>query len=400
MTRIDLVYFNAGGGHRAAALALQAACLEQQRPWSVELVDLFDVLDPTGQFARMTGVAPEAYYNMRLAKGWTLGLQQELKVLQGIIRLGHARLVARLRQHWLQSRPDLVVSVIPNFNRALCEGLQAALPGVPFVTVMTDLADHPPHFWIEPDPHQHVVCGTAKAVEQARALGCEANRIFRTSGMVLRPDLYRPLDGDRRAALAAMGFDPDRPVALVSFGGHGSLQMLVIEAQLRDVQLILLCGHNEALAKRLGHPTRHGHSRRVVVGFTPDVGRYLRMSDLMIGKPGPGSLSEALHCGLPIVTVRNAWTMPQERYNTEWLVEQGYGLVGKSMRDIRPTVMRMVDRLDAFKRQVAGYHNEAVFEVPGFVAELLARCTARDVRSARATPSRRAAIQPTEEAMP
>ena len=375
MTKVDLVYFNAGGGHRAAALALQAACLQQQRPWNVELVDLFDVLDPTGQFMRLTGVAPEAYYNMRLAKGWTLGLRQELKVLQGMIRLAHARLVARLRQHWLQSEPDLVLSVVPNFNRALCESLRSALPGVPYVTVMTDLADYPPHFWVEPDPHQHVICGTERAVEQARALGCEAGRVLQMSGMVIRPDLYRAIDFDRRAALVEMGLDPDRPTALVSFGGHGSLQMLLIEEQLQDLQLILLCGHNEPLAKRLRHARRNqrsGQSPRVVVGFTRDVGRYLRLCDFMIGKPGPGSISEALHCGLPVVTVRNAYTMPQERYNTEWLIAEGYGVVGKSMRDIRPTVLQLLDRLDEFKVRVAGYRNAAVFEVPGFVERLLA----------------------------
>ena len=78
MTSIDLIYFNAGGGHRAAALALEAVCREQQRPWDVRRVNLFEVLDPGDRFRRVTGMAPEELYNRRLEKGWTLGLAQEL----------------------------------------------------------------------------------------------------------------------------------------------------------------------------------------------------------------------------------------------------------------------------------------------------------------------------------
>ena len=116
MKTIDLIYFNAGGGHRAAAMALDAVIREQGRPWRVRCINLFDVLDPTGRFRRVTGIAPEDLYNKRIATGWTLGLAQELKVLQGMIRLGHASLVQRLRQHWLRSEPDMVVSLVPNFN--------------------------------------------------------------------------------------------------------------------------------------------------------------------------------------------------------------------------------------------------------------------------------------------
>jgi hypothetical protein len=187
MTLIDLIYFNAGGGHRAAALALRDVIQAQQRPWQVRLVNLMEALDPSGRFTRITGFAPEDLYNMRLARGWTLGLAQELKLLQGMIRLGHATLVRSLEQHWLRTEPDLVVSLVPNFNRALCESVASTLPGVPFVTVLTDLADHPPHFWIEPGQNQHLVCGSAHAQSQARAAGYADRQISLTSGMILRP---------------------------------------------------------------------------------------------------------------------------------------------------------------------------------------------------------------------
>ena len=102
MKAIDLVYVNAGGGHRSAATALETAIREQGRDWRVRLVNLFEVLDPQDVFRRTTGVKPEDYYNVRLARGWTLGLAQELRILQVLIRLSHKSLVAQLRRHWLE----------------------------------------------------------------------------------------------------------------------------------------------------------------------------------------------------------------------------------------------------------------------------------------------------------
>jgi len=371
MTVIDLVYFNAGGGHRAAALALEAVIRSQGRPWQVRLINLMEVLDPRGQFKRFTGMAPEDLYNKRLATGWTAGLTQELKLFQGMIRLGHGTLVRLLRQHWPRTEPDLVVSLIPNFNRALYRSLVTALPGVPYVTVLTDMADYPPHFWIEAGQAQHIVCGTARAMEQARAAGYAPSQLHSTSGMIIRPDFYAPLTIDRRAERMALGLDPERATGVVLFGGHGSTVMESIARELDDVQLILMCGHNRPLARKL-RCIRSG-ALRAVVEFTPEVRRHLHLGDFFIGKPGPGSLSEAVHQGLPIITVRNTWTMPQERYNTDWVREQSLGIVASSMRKLRQPVTQLLARLDEFRGHVGRMHNNAVFEVPDILQGILER---------------------------
>lgn len=369
MAHIDLIYFNAGGGHRAAAEALREVMSGEGSPWRVRLLNLFEVLDPDDLFRRFTGMAPEALYNGRLARGWTLGMAQELKLLQAAIRLAHPKLVQRLQRHWQQSAPDLAVSLVPNFNLAIAHGLQAARPGTPFVTVLTDLADHPPHFWVERDGGQHVVCGTDRAVQQARELGVDERRLHRSSGMILRPGFYRPLDGPRAEARRALGLDECTPTGAVLFGGQGSSQMLGIAERLPDVPLILMCGHNRALAERLR--SQAAAAPRVIVGYTQDVAHYLRLADFFIGKPGPGSLSEALHCGLPVIVTRNAWTMPQERYNTDWVGEQGVGLVLNSFAALPGAVAELRRRLPGLVERVRRLDNRALFEVPQILAGIL-----------------------------
>lgn len=367
---VDLVYFDAGGGHRAAAQALAAAVHAQQRPWQVRLVHLREVLDPQGAFRRVAGFEPEDFYNQRLRRGWTIGLAQELKLLQATIRLGHAPMRRVLARHWARTRPDLVVSLLPNFNRVLADSVADACPGVRFATVMTDLADHPPHFWAEPSTAQHLVCGSDEAIAQALAQGMPRTRLHRVSGMVLRPAFYAPPPADRAAARAALGLDADTPVGVVMFGGHGAAAMRTIARRLPQRPLILLCGHNAALADELR--AMPAPAPRVVVGFTPDVARWFDLANFFIGKPGPGSLSEAVQRGLPVITVRNAFTMPQERYNTDWVRAHGLGEVVGSFARIERAVEALLAQLPERRAAVRRLENRAVDEVVDLIGQWVA----------------------------
>lgn len=364
---IDFIYFNAGGGHRATALALQQAIEFERRPWEVRLVNLFEVLDPKASFNKVLGCAPEDLYNFRLRHGLTIGLAAELRVFQAMIRMGHHVMLRKLEQHWRTTKPDHVVSLVPNFNKALYESVTNSLPGVPFVTILTDMADYPPHFWIEPNQAQHLVCGTPRAAEQARAAGYSDEQISLTSGMILRPTFYDQPQINRNTERLELGLDPDLPTGVVMFGGHGSTDMLRIAKALPDVQLIFICGMNATLNKKIS--ALKPKARHVVIGFTQNINHYMQLGDFFIGKPGPSSLSEAVHMGLPVITFGNAWTMPQERYNTNWVRDQGVGLVIPSLRAIRKGVLLMLESLQTFRDTVSRIENRAVFEVTDILAK-------------------------------
>lgn len=358
---IELIYFNAGGGHRSAALALKEVIEAKHSNWNVTLVNLFEVIDTERYFQKLTGFAPEDLYNLRLKKGWTLGLATELKVLQAIIRLSHAKLKRKLQQHWRATQPDIVASLVPNFNKVMWDALHHECPNIPYVTVMTDIADHPPHFWIEAGQDQYLICGSTRAMTQARSAGYQSHQLTQTSGMILRPSFYKTVNVDRGRECAHLGLDATKPIGLVMFGGNGSNQMLRIAKDLSDIQLILVCGHNAVLAKKIEALTPS--VKHVVLGFTSEMAQIMRLSDFLIGKPGPGSLSEAVHMGLPVLTFRNALTMPQERYNATWIRENQLGIVVSSVREMKGATQELLARLPVFQEAVGRMENRAVFEV-------------------------------------
>ncbi|HSP70707.1 MAG TPA: glycosyltransferase [Bryobacteraceae bacterium] len=368
MTKVDFLYFDAGGGHRAAATALKAAIEERALPWEIRLINLQEILGPLDVFRKVTGLELQEIYNQMLARGWTLGSAQGLKFMHGVIRLYHRPAVRMLEKYWSAARPDLVVSLVPNFNRALRESLKNALPSVPYVTILTDIADYPPHFWMEKQ-EQFLICGSDRAVAQARALGYADDRIFRASGMILRPGFYRPVTVDRAAERRRLGLDPERPTGLVLFGGQGSKVMREIAERLPDTQLILVCGKNEGLAERLR--ALPAAAPRFIEGFTAEIPYYMSLADFFIGKPGPGSISEAVAMGLPVIVERNMWTLPQERYNADWVLERNAGLVLPNFRGIRGAVEKLLRDLPRYQSAVSQIHNRAIFEIPDMLEKIL-----------------------------
>lgn len=383
LRKLTIVFHHAGGGHRNAAEAVRNQLTTQSDPWDVTLLDTQELLDPLDVLRRLTGIRIQETYNQILRRGWTRFTPQLLRILQGTIWLYHRPITKAFAAYWAEHPTDVVLSVIPHFNYELAESLkvygEAKRPD--FVTLITDLADYPPNFWVERDS-EYVIAGTEKARQQALAMGLADDHVFKTSGMVLKPKFYEQqcltmAREERIKERKRLGLEADCPTGIVLFGGHGSRVMIDIVKRLDEsgagVQLILICGHNTKLEETIrALPTR---KPKLVLGFTQNVERYMVLADFFIGKPGPGSISEALQFHLPVIVECNNKTLPQERYNAEWVAEMGYGIVVRSFREIAPAVKRLIEpgAFQEFRARTSQYKNRALAEV----AEILERCFAQ-----------------------
>jgi 1,2-diacylglycerol 3-beta-galactosyltransferase len=146
-----------------------------------------------------------------------------------------------------------------------------------------------------------------------------------------------------------------------------------------DLQMIFICGKNEKLAAKLRE--RKWRMPVFIEGFTTRVNYYMQLSDFFIGKPGPGSVSEALAMKLPVIVECNSWTLPQERYNADWVLEKEVGTVLQNFRAIEGAVAKLIQpaTLAHHRANAAALNNRAVFEIPAMLEEVLQKSRAESV---------------------
>jgi 1,2-diacylglycerol 3-beta-galactosyltransferase len=146
-----------------------------------------------------------------------------------------------------------------------------------------------------------------------------------------------------------------------------------INAASIKVQLVLICGKNTKLQSAIKKlKTRYPI---FVEGFTQNVDHYMALSDFFIGKPGPGSISEALQFHLPVIVECNGRTLPQERYNAQWVTEKHVGIVLKSFRHIIEGVEQLLDpaTFAELRKNAGAYTNRALFEISQFLDVIASR---------------------------
>jgi UDP-N-acetylglucosamine:LPS N-acetylglucosamine transferase len=180
---------------------------------------------------------------------------------------------------------------------------------------------------------------------------------------------------NRAIERARLGLEAGLPTGLMLFGAQGSPKMREIAMRVGEmeanIQLVAICGHNTRLMSELGR-LQLGN-RMHVVGFTDQVPYYMQLCDFFIGKPGPGSISEAVRMHLPVIVEANGWTLPQERYNAVWVREQKLGIVLNSFRQINEAIEELLapGKLAEMRQRAACLNNQAVYEIPEILAELL-----------------------------
>jgi processive 1,2-diacylglycerol beta-glucosyltransferase len=239
-------------------------------------------------------------------------------------------------------RPDLIVHT--HFLGAEILSTRKRSQGIPQVEVITDFLVHGLH--LHPLMRRYYVAHEELAVH-LRAVGVAADKV-RVTGI--------PIDArfselpTRRAARDALALDPDRDVLLIMAGGMEAKVTTEMLRQLRSLPwpltVVVVTGRSEALRHRMTEAVEgaDGLVRFRVLGYTFEVPTWMAAADLLAGKPGGLTTSEALAAGLPFAVVQ---PYPlQEEANANFLVEGGAGMRIDPLTTFAYKVQRFLDSHD------------------------------------------------------
>lgn len=317
-----------GGGHRAAAKAIAGAFhqLYGDRVNTIIADLMADYLPWPLTGIRRTYTPMVQYMHPVYGAIWHLGTRRPvtkalLKALDVFFGPGVQRCYARYR-------PDAVISVHPLMVRTPCRLLRQMGFTAPFVTVVTDLVSMFPT-WFYPEVDACIV-PTPAAAQAAYEFGLARERVHVLGQPIdvrFREYLRTyALTNDRSAARAKLGLRPDLPTILLVSGGDGVGPVeevaAAIDAQPLTAQLVIICGRNAALRRRLSQRPWHLPVR--VEGFVEDMPAWMAASDCIVTKAGPGTIAEAMVMGLPILLF--SYILGQEEGNITYVVENGLGV--------------------------------------------------------------------------
>lgn len=321
--RALIVSASIGSGHVAAGRALAEALVG--RGVAVEHVDLLDYT--TAPFRRLYR---QAYFDLvRTAPdlvdwlGKRLDVSREAKGRQARLRARLTRLISYHLPRQIDAfRPDLIAHT--HFLGAEILSTRRRSHGIPQVEVITDFLVHGLH--LQPLLRRYYVANEELAVH-LRAVGVDAGKV-RVTGIPI--DVRFAALPTRAQARADLGLEADRDVLLIMAGGMEAKATLEMLRQLKALRwpltAVVVTGRSEALRQRLvgAVDDAPGPVRFRVLGYTRDVPAWMAAADLLAGKPGGLTTSEALAAGLPFAVVQ---PYPlQEEANANALLEGGAGM--------------------------------------------------------------------------
>ncbi len=337
--RVVILMSDTGGGHRSAAEAL-AAVMAEDLPAGHQ-VELFDFIARAAPWPlSRVGRLYEPAVNHLVWAWWALyHLTDGRRRIGLILQLLSPLILPRLTAALAPRSPEVIVSVHPLANHLAVRSAAWLPDHPPVVTVVTDLLTTHAG-WFHPG-----VRGCVVATEQARAraleCGVPAERIT-VVGLPVHPR-FRWLSGDKAAVRRKLGLDPERFTALLVGGGEGmgrlyEMAQAVSRARL-PLQLVVIAGRNQRLRGRL--EAARWQVPVVVKGFVTDMPEWMAAADCIVTKAGPGTISEALVMGLPILL--HGYVPGQEDGNVQFVVEGRAGL-------LTPTPGALVEALGKLSR--------------------------------------------------
>jgi processive 1,2-diacylglycerol beta-glucosyltransferase len=325
--RILIATITAGGGHLAAASALEEAWRASRPDDVVERIDLLKFFSPLHRkihsdgYLQLVERAPELW-GMVFAKTDNPKVARTMNKLK---RLFPSASRQKFERHVKHFKPDVVLCTHYLPMELLGHRKKKGdCPAPMTVSVITDFEAHA--LWM--DSCVDLYCVAAEETKaRLVARGAVAENIVAT-GIPIAAKFTAKVDP--KAVRKQYGLRDDMRVMLVLSGGFGMGPVAEILEQLDKVseefQTVVVTGRNEELRRDLAavdrkHPTH-------VLGFASNMHELMAIADLVITKPGGLTSSEALAMGKPLFILN---PIPgQEAANSDFLLERG--AAGKANR--------------------------------------------------------------------
>ena len=344
--KVLILSSNGGYGHRAAEASLQLILEKNYQ---------FKVIYPIEEI-KMWGVSgSEEFYNYLLKEGWIKSTNLISKSIAPKLFRNRRRAIERLIDRHIEfEKPDIIVSLIPFINYPATEA--ARKRDIPYLLITTDndlrnwvhglQAVTHPNFKVTVSADLPSTCGL---LEKRHISEKNINVI----GLPLRASFKITKNLDE--LYIQYKIPKEKPTILIMMGGSGGGKCLeytkAIGALPMGLHLIVCTGKNQELVQKIKETKLHPSNSITIMGFTENIADLMTLSDLMITKPGPGVINEALATRLPLLIDKTASLLSWEKANISLVLKYGIGDSITNMKNL-PSLLNQYLFDPAFKKKL------------------------------------------------
>ena len=362
---IVFYFSDTGGGHRSAAEAIiEAINLEYRDQVTTEMVDFFKDYAPV-PFNK----APDMYPSMvKAPRLWSASFHAtDGRARAQVITSTMWPIARRAARAMIRSHPaDLIVTVHPFANTFALKALGKSRP--PFINVVTDMVTTHA-LWFD-NRADLILVPTETARLRAIRYHISAEKVC-VVGLPVADRYCQPLK--KKSLLRKdLGWPMEKPVVLLVGGGEGMGPLAetaqAIDVSGLDVTQVIVCGRNKRLKASL--ELHKWENPTLIYGFTRDMPDFMRASNFIVTKAGPGTVAEALNAQLPIILYSK---LPgQEDGNVTFVQEEGAGVWAPTPQEVVRTLTRWISRPEECKRVIENCRRAGKPEAARTIARLIA----------------------------
>jgi len=366
--KILLVMWLAGGAHLSVCNSIKKA-LQKRKLWDVQIVNIVkDVCPGADPMERYFNYSNEDLYNSLVRHDLFTLIKFHHRAGMFLLRLIGNRAVDKVKKYMIREKPDFVISAVHHFNGLLARALKDL--NIPFGVVPTELMDlEKTPLWFAPEACAYASffsLAIPEMAHQGKRLGARNNCIL-SGGLTINPKFFDPdiQSMSRQYAREHFGFNTEMLTILVAMGGAGGKAIYNIikhlENSLEKLQIIACCGRDGKLKSKI--KSLKFKNRVIPFGFSDEMDVLLKASDLIITKPGPTSIWEALVMEVPIILDTEkiiVWEQPQvdfiEKYKLGKIVKKRSFLLN-AIEDLtannRSRLKKIKKSMNAFEKKDA-----------------------------------------------
>ncbi len=309
-----------GGGHMTASNALEKLVGEEYD---------IKIIYPINQL-RIWGVPScEQVYNSMLRSGWVRSMNFIVRhICPPVFRSRLGKLEKLIASYINATKPDLVISLIPFINYSASEASRKK--GIPFLVITTDNDLRNWVLGMEKIKHPQMKVTIGTDLPTTRDILLKKNipeSAIETIGLPLRPDFMG--QKDEKKILEEFHLPLNKEIVLIMMGGAGGDTAYEYAKKIGNmnlgVHLMVIAGRNNKLKKSLEQLKLHPSNTLTAFGYTDRISDLMAVADLIVTKPGPGTINEAIAMKLPILIDNTDNSLFWERANVDIVLKYGIG---------------------------------------------------------------------------